>query len=283
MLILRQVLRTRIAITTLLRQTLLFLLRFLRDCIFWAKKCQRTCISFFTESTPTTVLVKFAWGGFSTWLGHHLGNEAFDANLRIDLPITHQILTPIVRGQITAKIAASKIRLNIKVSPIVHAALIIACLWELSGRRLARSRDSLATLGSLLGHSILAALLDGHALDLLHISHFVEHVGGFTDFATEEHQCALVEVSDRAVLGLRTDHFTACGRISGPRSLLLRMISLTWLREVALLWALKTERVGDANVSIAEKPRTVLFVARVLEATRLESKHLGQHHAYELW
>ena len=58
---------------------------------------------------------------------------------------------------------------------------------------------------------------------------------------------------------------------------------LVILSEVSLLGTLKAETVSGTCLTIAEKPRTVLFVALVLELAGLESEHLGEHYAEQLW
>ena len=54
------------------------------------------------------------------------------------------------------------------------------------------------------------------------------------------------------------------------------------VHKVALLRALKAKGVRDALLFIAVQARTVLFVALILEATGLETKHLRHHHTDEL-
>jgi hypothetical protein len=52
-------------------------------------------------------------------------------------------------------------------------------------------------------------------------------------------------------------------------------------REVSLLRTLQAERVEDAFFVTVE-PRTVFFVALILEFTRLKTKHLWKQHRDKL-
>ena len=54
---------------------------------------------------------------------------------------------------------------------------------------------------------------------------------------------------------------------------------LVRLRKVTLLAALETERVRDALLFVAVETSAILLVALILEATRLKTEHLRQHHA----
>lgn len=198
-------------------------------------------------------------------LFHHLRNKAFDANFRIETAL-HEV------GARNRHVAAviPVLRLNVEVRGSVHARAIRhealrttavprAPPDRLLGGVLEIASSRPGSFLAFLAEAYLPASLYSIALLVLHVAHLVEHEAGFADFAAEVHQRVLVEVL-----------YMASSDTGGT------------LREVALLRAFEAERVRDTLLFIAVKACTVLLVALVLEAARLEAKDFWQHHADEL-
>jgi hypothetical protein len=90
------------------------------------------------------------------------------------------------------------LRLNIEVCGPEHA-ILVTCLRVLNVRFASHAPGNESFLAFF--HAQFPSLLNCISLLVLHITHFIENVDSFTDFATKTHERILVEILNSSVTG----------------------------------------------------------------------------------
>ena len=183
---------------------------------------------------------------------HHLTYKAFDTHLGVYSSV-HRLLKVLAREGNRVAIVRARIEVSVAKCTDTLTSLWISPTFALSFLSLLQT--------------LLTSFLNGHSFFVLEVAHLVKYVQTFAGFSTNQHKWFLIKFLHVAI---------RCGLTC----LISLRVSLE--RIESLLWALKAERVGDADLFVTVQASAILLVTLILKLAGLETENLWQHHAYQL-